>query len=90
MPFNVDPNAIYPISTVVVIVMFALIGLKIFPTHRDFLELEAKIAEKYVLKEDIEKKLDEFKNDTRQALGEIKDDIKRLSDKLDFFKEKNS
>ncbi len=83
MPFNVNPDAIYPLSTIIVVVLGFFIGIRYFATCRELVELEKRIAEKYVLKEDIDRKLDEFKQDTRQSLQEIKADLIRIYDKID-------
>ena len=89
MPFQVDPNAVYPIASVIAIVLFALLGLKIFPTNKDFSDFEARIAEKYVLKDDVDKKLDAMKQDFKDAFQDIKADINRVYDKLDAFLRRN-
>lgn len=85
MGMNLDPNAIYPAGTILLFVVGALIGLKLFARPSDLLEMEARIAEKYVLKDDIEKKLDDIKKDFRDAFQDIKVDMNRIFDKLDNF-----
>lgn len=87
MPFNVDPNAVYPVGSVILIVLFSILGLKIFPTQKEvesrISALEIKIAERYVLKDDVDKKLDDLSRHMNDQLADIKQSIVRVFDKLD-------
>lgn len=81
--FSVDPNVAYPIATVILITLLLLGSLKWFATFADLAALRAEIAQKYVLKEDVDRKMDEIKKDVRDGFKEIKEDLIRIYDKIE-------
>ena len=83
MPFRVDPNTLYPVSTIIVVVLGFFVSLRYFATSRELVELQARMAEKYVLKDDLDKRLDEFKSDVQGSFAEVKGLLNRLFDKID-------
>lgn len=96
-PFPVDPNAVYPVGTIFVVVLFGFAGLQYFATSKELVQvksdvttkieaLRAEIAEKYCLKEDVEKKLDELKFDMKEGMKDLKSDIKLVFDRIENLK----
>lgn len=84
---NIDLDAVYPAGIVILIAGAVFARYKWFPTYSDMeqrlSELELKIAEKYVLKDDFQRKFDEFKEDVKADLQDIKRTIGKLFDKVD-------
>jgi cell division protein FtsB len=78
-----DPNAVYPVGTVVLIVLhfIAQFGLFARPgqVEQEIARLEVKLAEKYVLKEDLAQRFESM----TQQMADIKASITRLHDRID-------
>ncbi len=79
MPFQVDPNAVYPISVVAGAVIFIIFSLKIFARQSDIDQLKIWILEDFVNKEG----LADFRKDMDKKMDELHLMVQRIADRLD-------
>lgn len=81
--FSVDPNIAYPIGVTILIVLIVLGSLKWFATLADLAAFRAEVAQKYALKEDVDKRLDDLRTDVRDGFKKIEANLERIYDKIE-------